>query len=363
MTDRLPISVKRRLDKDLKKHYKLILSTLYENINEKFNKNKLVEVVQNKGKQIIWTGSGHKSNSLDAIQTLIDAGLALMEREGKQKMNITLTPSGKQLCKIISSIDKYNTSFSKFHDRLIDNIFCIPDYILMSLEIDDLSKSQKDGPNLYEEVENARLKLISKGWKNKEVKYYNEFRFTLLLLYNIFDKNFIYLIIYRFAKLKQQHDQNESQTIVRNIVIKGLIMESIENKIDYLISNQEQVFLGRSYVKHVDPTITRGGIMLESMGSILQYYVDIQDTISQGLIAPMMKNEVSRMILCYLDLLEPSLINLDLKLQEITDKIKYLKGLKDITEYQGFKIYTLEQYMSSYHSYCKVNDYKPGLIG
>ncbi|KAA2283094.1 hypothetical protein [Candidatus Nitrosocosmicus sp. SS] len=363
MTDRLPINVKRRLDKDLKKHYKLILSTLYENRNVKFNKNKLVEVVQNKGKQINWTGSGHKSNSLDAIQTLIDAGLALMEREGKQKMNITLTSSGKQLCKIISAIDEYNASFSKFQDGLIDNIFCIPDYILMSLEIDDLANGQMDGPNLREEIENAKMKLLSKGWKNKEIKYYNKFRSTLLLLYNILDKNFIYLVIYRFAKLKQQHDQNESQAIVRNIVIRGLIMESIENKIEYLINNQERVFLGHSHVKHVNPTITRGGIILESIGSILQYYVDIQDTISRGLIPSIMKNGVSRMILCYLDLLEPSLINLDLKLQEVTDKIKYMRGMEDISEYQEFKLYTLEQYLSSYYRYCKVNGYNLRLIG
>lgn len=287
-------------------------------------------------------------------------------------MKVNLTPNGMQLCKIISSIEKYDTSFSKFQDTLKDAIFCIPDYILMSLEVDDLTNCPNDSPNLYEEVENARMTLISKGWKKKEIKYYNEYRSTLLQLNNLFDKNFIYLIVYRFAKLRDL-EQDASQNIVRSVVIRGLIMESIEKKIEFLINNSEQVFLGHSHVKRVNPILTKG-IILESIGSILQYYGDLQDTISRGLIPSIMKKEIPDMILTYLELLNPPLENLNLKVQEIVDikkqieenmnNIKKIMENKDanentihktenITNYLTRKVQTLELFMFTYKTYCE----------
>jgi hypothetical protein len=91
--------------------------------------------------------------------------------------------------------------------------------------------------------------------------------------------------------------------------------------------------------------------------SIFQFYNELQDIFLNGLISPILKNEVADMILTYLNLLNPFIENLDFKVPEIFDEIKKFKDEIKIIQGKEIKINTLELFLLEYKKHCQIRNY------
>lgn len=352
MTDQFSQVTRRILNQKLKGHFKIILCLLYERKNVDFNISQLYAIIYKKGKEEQQTGLRYKQNTLDAIKMLKDANLIDVIKNGKQEQLITLTREGKQIAELIFSTQNYGKYFMQFQDALKDKIFAIPDYILMSLEADS-NDLNENAPDLFKEVEDARITLISKGWVSEEVEFYNKYRSTLIYINDIFDKNFIYIVVYRYSNLIQK--ENKLDNPITNVIIKNLITDTIEQKIDYSIKNRQQMFLGHTYLRYKNPSLL-SAMIVESTGSIFQYPADLQDIIQRGLLPSCMTKEISDMIYAYLYLLDLPPANLGLKVREIFQTITTLRETKELTALIRYKLHTLELFMTLYKKYCKGRD-------
>ena len=111
MTDRLSRKYEKLLKKDYFNHYKLILSTLFVNGDNKFHTNKMCDTISDIGKQKQQTGLRYRQNTIDALKILVEAKLVEKIKAGKQKEIINLTAAGKSTSKLIRDIDQYSDSF------------------------------------------------------------------------------------------------------------------------------------------------------------------------------------------------------------------------------------------------------------
>lgn len=300
MTDRLPKKYERLLKKDYYQHYKLILSTLFANDDNKFNTNKIYETLREIGEQNPQTGLAYKQNTLDALKILENAKLVEKIKVGKQKEIINLTDAGKSTSRLILDIDQYSDSFSKLMESMNEKIFCINDDFLMFLEANPKS-FEKDVPGLTKEIEENRQKLIDRGWLHKEIDEYNQYRSTLVDIKNFCDKNFVYMILYIYSNIIKEHNLQHNDVL--RIIIKRMITEHIENKIDFIIENYEKELRGYYKVK-IEKKDQRKLMSSEQVGNFMQFCDDMLKVFSKGTIPSIMKEEVSDIQKAFINLLK-----------------------------------------------------------
>ena len=167
-------------------------------------------------------------------------------------------------------------------DSMNEKVFCINDDFLMFLEANPKS-FEKDIPELTKEIEETRQKLIDSGWLNKEIDEYNQYRSTLVDIKNFCDKNFVYMILYIYSNIIKEH--NLQHNSVLRIIIKRMITEHVEKKIDFIVENYEKALKGYYKVK-IEKRDQRKLLSWEQVGNFKQFCDDMLKVFSNRSIYP-----------------------------------------------------------------------------
>lgn len=353
--------------KELTRICTIILEIIYENdlkYEGKSNNlypNRIHEIISDKGVKNNETGLQNKKNTIDGIKLLVRSALISEEKANKQKKILRLTESGVAICKLLWKTDKYMIAFTNLNKSAIERIFCL-DSIRMFLNC-DLSSLSGDTPELPSQIEEARMKLLNKGWKSHEILCYEIAYTTLADLKNICDINLIRILLSRYAFLVKQKTILENNIVVK-ILITYVITSMVEKKITNILNNFDKEFFGYSPTRFISAQ-PHNIIIQGNTDGFMDLFNNIYYIFSSGIVPMTIKEEVGEMIYRYLDLSEPSLANLDFYIDDlIKKKNSFIAKLKDPSiSITGKKIYQLnidsiDLFLDIYIKYCKEQNYE-----
>ena len=224
-------------------------------------------------------------------------------------------------------------------------------------------------------IEENRNKCVGKleqvGWNKDEINLYNKIRTTTLELKNIFDLNFINILIIRYAKInkiklpenfrfKRNHElpTNEGKEIMSN-----LLLMLINEKIQYILDNMgEEIFYGDRIIKDIIKKDDKFQ-QQHDLGSTFTWFFNLYDIFDSVSFPSLIEKELKDMLLSYFLLLRPPVGNLDLSIAEYVDKVRieilHLQKFKPvsrqdmiITNFTKLKIKSMKFFLMTYKEYC-----------
>lgn len=181
--------------------------------------------------ELFRTGFKNKRDVLDSIDHLKKSGLVRINRTPfhKQERLIALTESGIKTAKLIDSVQDYNESLSKLHERAKENF-----------------DRPIKGKNVIDEKMRRRI-LKEKGWTSEEIEQYFEDNFKpygIKKLLNQSPRFVINILIFKYALLTELNPNETAKSIIQNIVIKliGDVMKKFQASRYPEINNNHGIF-------------------------------------------------------------------------------------------------------------------------
>ncbi|MDN5845951.1 MAG: hypothetical protein L0H53_06725 [Candidatus Nitrosocosmicus sp.] len=290
-------------------YYGYILRILYEENNNTLNKTEiskrvaakgledqridpsnygLLSITKSKKRGNNYQGLNRREISLAAINFLKKLQLIEMQIDqdsDSRAQNFKLLDKGMEIVKFLKEMDEYLDDYFE----LIENIENkIP-------HIDDVSI----------------LERYDSSWKANEVPFYYKFRYDSLDLAEIFDKNFMNIVLLRYAKLIDSSYfglNKQLKTIIDSLVIK--VMEKKTWNMLYKYKIYEKSGEGRTILNERESNRERSKLTYETVFTSgkegkLPFYKEIENYFNGRRIIPVLiEDEIKKMIKSYLNLLE-----------------------------------------------------------
>jgi hypothetical protein len=298
---------KRPKKRELSIHYQLILSTLGIEKNEILHKNKVFEILKELGKKKVGTGLTFKQNFTNSMNGLEKMRLVEIKKGKQSKEIIILTSMGIEIADLIIESVIYQWSYTNLIKSMEKKVFCFKDLFTISLfEADPNTTIMKD-PYFANHRRQAQHKLEKEGWTKQEIKRYNTYCLDLIDYRDIFDKNYVGIILLKYFNIAKKYQISNKSDIFK--IIKNMILQIVERKID-LISDYEDEMRGYRTVK-VENQGNRKLMSPQITSDTERYYEELSTIEKNHPIPGLLNKEFADMRIAYTNLLrncDPKLV-------------------------------------------------------
>jgi len=293
------------------------------------------------------TGFLNFRNIEDTIKGMEEAGLITKDKKGKQEKPLKLTSVGYDIYLFIHNLDKFHDSYFKFLNSLAKKLLFIDARYLYLMDFtENEMNSSFEIARLKQEITNFKKLLSKHGWSKTEIILYNEIRSNLIELKAVCDRNFLNMVLFRYAMIRKEH--HTDHPLIQGF-FEYLIKDAIGKKIDFILSNFEQESMGYSRIRNINPVNTdlirhldtlQAGINIENhfypklyehvasretVNEEFEYFISLFDLFYFKVISFSFKDEMEDMMRSYIELLHIHLGNYSTYLDSIKQAIVYIQ--------------------------------------
>jgi hypothetical protein len=359
-----------------------ILSVFSLQNAENLSQNEVYRRVAKIGKDELQTGLQFKRKIIDAIKLLEKNNIIRINKK-RQTYFVNLTALGIEISKMIKYAQQYTDAYFKFDNSIKEKVLVVE---TSSLYLFDLRYTlDHDDKDVLQSKKYYTRKLKNIGWKENEITLYNKIRSTMLELKNIFDTNYINILIMRYALIndiklpphrnfRRTHDlpSKEAQQIISNIV-----MEMINKKVRYVLDNVgEELFQGYSLIRDIGETDNGRKIELykQTLGPPrFKWFFDVYNIFKSGIICFLTQEDLKTILNLYFFLSRPNLGNLEPDILYLIDKFRtetlhlekdHPKHADDSIkkDYIRLNLDSIKFFLDTYKEYCSENGYNSSYI-
>lgn len=296
--------------------YKNKIYNLINNNNAEKQKTGLIDIVDDETYFKQKTGRMSKEYCMGAIEILYKSGLIEQTNLEKdpRKNKFILSKIGKKIAEFHLDMDEYNDNYFRLTESIEDKIPHIQDFSI--------------------------LERHDSMWKKNELQFYDKFRYDSLDLRDIFDRSFMNIVLLRYAKIiNGQHFAHNDKL---KIIFNDLVIKVIENRTRHILQKykifqqfgEARVYENRREINNERSSLTYETIFESGKEGKLPFYSEIRNYFNSRRIIPSkIEDEVQKMIMSYLKLLEyPK----EFKIKEIDNFLNNKDNLME-NYYQKYK--------------------------